>query len=98
MLRKNLIKLLMSKNKTNYILIATGLIMGVVSLINFSLNEDHVSLGIFTLAGLGFALMGFAAGYPTNTSRRLNKFAYTFLGASIVVLVFWFLHGKLEII
>jgi hypothetical protein len=84
--------------KINYPLIIAGLIMLIASGVNYSINEDFISLGIFVFAGLGFILLGAAAAFSPAVRKRTNRYAFMFFTLSLLVLAYWFLHGKLEII
>ncbi|MEA2043460.1 MAG: hypothetical protein U9N85_13040 [Bacteroidota bacterium] len=84
--------------KTNYVLISLGAVIAVVATLNYILNEDHISLGIFAFIGLGFILLGVSSGKSFDTAKRINKLAYLLFAAALAVLVYWFLYGKLEIL
>lgn len=75
-----------------------GLLMLIASAVNYSLNDDFVSLGIFVFAGLGFSLLGMASAFRPNTQKRISRYAYMFFTLSLLVLAYWFLHGKTDII
>ena len=90
----------MNKTETNkviYGLIIAGSIMIAASGINFWMNEDDISLGIFAFTGLGFIMLGLASKYETKTEKRLKKYAYLMFAMAVLVLIYWFLHGKLEL-
>ena len=52
--------------------------MIVVSFLNYLMNEDHVSLGIFVFLGIGFFLISLKERFNDIKAKRINKYAMTF--------------------
>ncbi len=87
-----------NKKRNSLLTLIAGLVMIIVSVINYYFNEDYVSLGMFLFAGLGFVMMSIAEKQNEKTSKRLKKYSSIFFLASLIILAYWFLAGKLEII
>jgi|GEM_PF-1847414 hypothetical protein len=83
--------------KVNIPVVAAGIIMLIVSGINFLMNNDYVSLGIFISFGTGFILYGIKNKYSENQSKRINKYALTFLAGGVIIFLIWLLQAKFEL-
>ncbi len=46
-----------SDKKNNLIATVAGILMIIISVLNYLMNDDYVSLGIFVFLGLGFILL-----------------------------------------
>ena len=85
------------KKKVNYFALSAGVLMIVVSFLNYLMNEDHVSLGIFVFLGskedrgLVFYL------FHDLKAKRINKYAMTFFFIAFVIFIYWIAAGKLDI-
>ncbi len=86
------------KKNSGIISLLSGFMMIIASLINYFLNNDHISLGIFIFAGIGFIMLGIAERKEKKLSKRLKKYANIFFAISIIILIYWLLVGKLEIL
>lgn len=84
--------------KPNFLIIIAGLLMLTASLVNYSLNNDFISLGIFVFAGLGFIMLGAADAFDSQKRKRIKRLAYMFFTVSLLILGYWFFHAKLEIL
>ncbi len=75
-----------------------GIIMIIVSIINYSLNDDYISLGIFGLSGLAFIAIS-AAEYTDSQTRkqRLRHGAGLFFALAFLVFIYWIAEGKLHL-
>ena len=83
------------KNKN--ITIVAGALMAVASLINYYLNEDIISLGIFGFSGIAFINIGIAETRKDKSSAaRMRKFAGMFFFAAFAVFAYWLVVGKLK--
>ena len=85
------------KNKVNYITLSGGILMIVFSFLNYLMNKDHVSLGIFIFLGLGFILISLKEKYDEKKAQRINKFAMTFFFAAFIIFISWIAAGKFDI-
>ena len=85
------------KKKPNILMIVAGVLMIIVSLINYFLEEDHVSLGIFTFLGIGFVLLSFKDKYEGKKAQRFNKYAMTFFFIAIVIVLYWVAVSKFDL-
>lgn len=86
-----------NRKRNSVLTLIAGLIMIIISVINYYFNEDYVSLGVFLFAGLGFIMMSIAEKQNERTAKRLKKYSSLLFLASLVVLAYWFLAGKLGI-
>lgn len=85
------------EKKINVLMLVAGAVMIVISLLNYMLNEDHVSLGFFFFMGAGFITLGFKEKYDGKRAKRLNKYAMTLFFAAIIIIIYWFGSAKLEL-
>ncbi|MCD6556705.1 MAG: hypothetical protein DRI94_01970 [Bacteroidetes bacterium] len=85
------------KNKINYIALIAGLLMIVISVLNYLMNDDFVSLGIFVFTGLGFLLIGIKSKFNEAKAIRINKYARTFFFAAIVMVLYWLAVAKFHL-
>ena len=87
------------KKKIHIPLLVAGILMLLASALNYTLNEDHISLGIFAFAGIGFILLAVKESKEDQkTAQRFQKYAMTFFMLSVLILVYWFFVGKLKIL
>jgi len=92
------LKINVVRNKVNYIALGAGILMILISFLNYLMNKDHVSLGIFVFLGGGFILISIKGRYEKNKSERINKYALTFFFVSFVIFLYWLLSGKFGLI
>lgn len=85
------------KGKINILLLFAGIFMIIVSLGNYLMNEDHVTLGIFVFAGIGFVLLAVKNKFSTQTANRLNKYAMTLFFGAVVILLYWVARVKFNV-
>ena len=85
------------KNKVNYIALIAGLFMIIVSSLNYFMNDDYVSLGIFVFAGLGFILIGLKTKFNETKANRLNKYAMTFFFTAFIMVLYWLAATKFNL-
>jgi hypothetical protein len=73
-------------------------VMISASSVNFVLNKDSVSLGIFILLGLGFLAASAQPSDKENITlrKRLNKYAVYFFAGAFIFFAFWILSAKLK--
>lgn len=83
--------------KVNYIALSAGVLMIVFSLINYLMNEDHVSLGIFVFLGLGFILISIKERFNEIKARRINKYAGTFFFVAFFIFIYWIAVNKFDL-
>lgn len=84
--------------KSGIIVFFAGILMIITSVVNYLLNDDYISLGIFLFAGIGFIMLGFDDKQDKNKSKRLQKYAGVFFAISLIIFMYWLLAGKLGII
>ena len=63
--------------------------MIAVSVLNYLMNEDSVSLGIFVFAGAGFILSGIKDAFGELTAKRIGNYARIFFFGSLVIALYW---------
>lgn len=85
------------KNEINYLLMAAGILMIASSSLNYYMNEDFVSLGIFVFAGLGFIKLSVKSPESKN-ENKIDKYAVVLFSVSIVFFAYWLLKGKMGIL
>lgn len=85
------------KKKVNYFALSAGVLMIVVSFLNYLMNEDHVSLGIFVFLGIGFILISLKERFSDIKAKRINKYAMTFFFIAFVIFIYWIAAGKLDV-
>jgi len=85
------------KQNINYIALIAGLFMILISVLNYLMNEDYVSLGIFVFAGSGFVLLGIKTKFDTVKAKRLNKYAMTFFFGAVVMVLYWLAVAKFHL-
>jgi len=85
------------KQNINYIALIAGFFMILISVLNYIMNEDYVSLGIFVFAGLGFILLGIKGRFDPLKAKRLNKYAMTFFFGAIVMILYWLAVAKFQL-
>lgn len=85
------------KNKINYISLIAGLIMILISVLNYLMNEDHVSLGIFVFSGLGFILLGINTKFDEIKAKRIRKYGMTFFFGAAVIFIYWLAVAKFNL-
>lgn len=85
------------KNKLNYIALSAGALMIILSFLNYLMNKDHVSLGIFVFLGLGFILISIKEKYSDIKAKRINKYAMTFFFVAFFIFIYWIAAVKFEI-
>jgi uncharacterized membrane protein HdeD (DUF308 family) len=89
----------MSDNtKMNNIALISGIIMIIFSVLNYLMNDDYVSMGIFVFVGLGFILSGIAPRFEESKAQRIKKYARTFFFGAAVILIYWLAAVKFQII
>ncbi len=83
--------------KVNVLLLILGIFMIVVSFLNYLMNDDHVTLGIFIFSGVGFVLLSIKNKYSGGTANRLNKYAMTLFFGAVVILLYWVARVKFNV-
>ena len=83
--------------KISYIALSAGVLMIVFSLLNYLMNKDHVSLGIFVFLGLGFILISLKESFNEKKAQRINKYALTFFFVAFVIFIYWIASGKFDL-
>lgn len=83
--------------KINYITLIAGVFMILVSVLNYLMNEDHVSLGIFAFLGLGFTLLGIKSAFDEVKAQRFKKYAMTFFFGAAVIFIYWLAVAKFHL-
>ncbi len=86
-----------NNRKINFVTLIAGLLMILFSVLNFLMNEDEVSLGIFVFSGIGFILFGLAPRYNEQKASRIKKYARTFFFGAAVILIYWTLFVKFKL-
>ena len=81
----------------NYFVLSAGALMIVFSFLNYIMNKDHVSLGIFVFLGLGFILLSLKGRYNEIKAKRINKYAMTLFFIAFVIFIYWIAAGKLDV-
>ncbi len=67
------------------------------SSLNYYMNEDFVSLGIFSFAGLGFIKLSIKTDAEIK-SKKIDKYAVILFSVAMVFLAYWLLKAKLGIL
>lgn len=70
-------------------MLIAAIFMIIISIVNYSLNEDYVTLGIFVFMGIAFVLLSIKNNYKDETIKRMNKYAMTFLFGASVIFFYW---------
>jgi hypothetical protein len=83
--------------KTNYILLSAGILMIVASVINYQMNKDEVSMGIFVFAGIGFVFNGIKNRFTGIKKQRIQRLSMTFYFIAVVIFVYWLLFAKFDL-
>lgn len=84
-------------SRINYIALGAGVFMIILSIMNYFMNEDHVSLGIFIFSGIGFTLISIKDKYEKRKSERIKKYSLTFFFAAVIIMVYWLIAGKFDL-
>jgi len=77
------------EKKINIVLLILGIFAIIVSISNYLMNEDHVSLGIFIFAGIGFVLLSIKSRFKENTAKRVQKYSMTFFFGALIIFLYW---------
>ena len=85
------------EKKIDYVRLIAGIFMILVSLANYMMNEDHVTLGIFIFAGIGFILLSIKNKFVEETAQRINKYGMTFFFGAVVILLYWVADSQLNL-
>ena len=85
------------EKKIDYVRLIAGILMILVSLANYMMNEDHVTFGIFVFAGLGFILLSLKNRFGKQNVERINKYGMTFFFGAIVILLYWVAKTQLNL-
>jgi uncharacterized membrane protein len=84
------------KNKDiNYLLLFAGIIMIISSAINYYLNDDFISLGIFAFSGLGFISLAFRN--KNSETKRNNRYSALFFMIAVIIIIYWILVAKFNL-
>ncbi len=79
-----------------------GIIAIASASLNYIMSDDIVSFGIFVFAGIGFVLLSFKS-KPDETEKqqqatgRIKNIAYFFIAISVLIFLYWFIFGKLNL-
>jgi len=71
--------------------------MIIISVFNYLMNDDHVSLGIFVFLGLGFGIFGIKDQFPEIKAKRLKNYAMTFFFGAVVIFIYWLAVAKFQL-
>ena len=85
------------QRKINYITLFAGIFMILISVLNYLMNEDHVSLGIFAFLGLGFILLGIKSKFKASKAQRIKRYAMTFFFGAAVIIIYWLAVAKFHL-
>ncbi len=85
------------EKKINIIWTGAGILMVIVSLLNYIMNDDVVSLAIFVFLGLGFFLYGIKNKFSELTEKRLQKYALTFFFGAVAIFLYWLGSAKFHL-
>jgi predicted nucleic acid-binding Zn ribbon protein len=83
--------------KFNYILLSAGILMIITSILNYQLNQDEVSMGIFVFAGIGFIFGGIKDIFEDARRKRMQRFSMMFYFIAVVIFVYWLIIAKLNV-
>ena len=85
------------EKRINPVWTGAGIFMISVSLLNYFMNDDFVSLGIFVFLGLGFILYGIKSKFSEFTENRLQKYALTFFFGAVAIFLYWLAVAKFHL-
>jgi len=71
--------------------------MSAVSALNYLMNKDFVSLGIFVFAGVGFVILGIKPVLKPQNAVRAEKYAFTLFFGAAVILLYWIASVKMKL-
>ena len=77
------------KKKINIVLLTVGIFIIIISTLNYLMNEDHVSLGIFIFAGIGIILYSIKDYFTKETTKRVLKYSMTFFFGALIIFLYW---------
>ncbi len=86
-----------SDKKNNHIATVAGILMIIISVLNYLMNDDYVSLGIFVFLGLGFILLGIKSKFEKTKATRINKYAMTFFFGAFAIFIYWIAAVKFHL-
>jgi hypothetical protein len=88
------------KVKLNLAVTALSILMIASSGLNFAMNGDSVSFGIFIFLGLGLTTASVELKNPDDkiVKKRFNKYAIYFFTGAFVLFLYWLLAGYLRVI
>jgi hypothetical protein len=86
------------EKKINFVLIGLSILMIFVSVLNYLMNDDEVSLGIFVFAGLGFFFSGLKEKFEESRKKRFRRFSTTFYIIAALVFVYWLAVAKFHLL
>jgi len=84
--------------KINFLLLIVGIFVIIVSTLNFLMNEDHVSLGIFVFTGIGFILLSLKGYFKKESENRIQKYSISFFFLAIMLFLYWVIKVQFGII
>ena len=85
------------EKKIDFVRLIAGIFMILVSFANYMMNEDHVTLGIFVFAGIGFILLSIKNKFEEQKADRINKYGMTFFFGAVVILMYWIADSQLNL-
>ncbi len=88
----------MQSKKVNYILLFAGILMMIASILNYEMNADEVSLGIFIFAGIGFIFWGIKDAFDGRKRVRYKRLAVSFYSLAMIVFLYWLAVGRLHLL
>jgi len=66
-----------------------GALMIAASVLNYQMNKDEVSMGIFVFAGVGFVFTGIKDRFEGQRKRRMQRLSMIFYFIAVVILLYW---------
>jgi len=85
------------EKKINVLLLATGIFIIIVAILNYLMSDDYASLGIFVFSGIGFILLSLKNYFKKENKKRFEKYAQTFFFGAAIIFVYWVLKVKLQL-
>ncbi len=71
--------------------------MITVSVLNYLMSGDNVSLGIFIFLGIGFIFNGIKNRFSERVSKRINNYSLTFFFGAAAIFLYWLAVVKLQL-
>ncbi len=75
--------------KFNFIMLFAGTLMIAASILNYQMNKDEVSMGIFVFAGIGFLFTGIKDRYEDQRKRRMQRLSMSFYFIAVLIFIYW---------